>query len=40
MRESQAIRVRVKSMTWLAINVVGVTLETLDGQALPAFTAG
>jgi len=40
MSESQAVRVRVKSMTWLAINVLGVTLETLDGQALPAFTAG
>lgn len=40
MSESRAIRVRVKSMSWLALNVVGVVLETLDRQPLPPAPAG
>lgn len=40
MSESRAIRVRVKSMSWLAINVLGVTIETLDRQPLPHAAAG
>lgn len=40
MSDSSWIEVRVKSMTWLAQNVVSVVLEAIDGRHLPGAEAG
>jgi vanillate O-demethylase ferredoxin subunit len=40
MKQSLLFDVRVKSITWLAINVHSVVLEKLDGQPLPSAQAG
>lgn len=40
MGDSSLIDVRVKSMTWLADEVLGIDLEALDGCDLPAANAG
>lgn len=40
MSDASLIQVRVKAVTWLAQNVVSVTLEALDGSDLPGAEAG